>query len=111
MSTVTDYKLQERARLAEYEQEPHRKEKRRIASATHAKEQKIITTMKRLEKHTVDELLFIIMLKCGELGIEYESNEPIYKAVCGILASSRNDQNNGPNVCISVTQPSETEAE
>jgi hypothetical protein len=110
MSSDADKKEQKRLQSKEYEQREYRKEKRRLASATHAKEQKLINTMKRLEKHTDAELMHIMMVKCEELGIDYESNEIALKIASLVLSGSRNVQKSDINIDISDKKPTSTSA-
>lgn len=106
-----DRKEQRRLKSKEYEQQPHRKEKRRDESIALAKQKKIINTMLRLESHTQDELLHIAMLKCDELVMDYKLYETALKTAIAILGGSRNVQSDRTEHSISDLQTNQSFAQ
>ena len=84
----TDKKEIARLKAAEYERLPHRKEKCRMYAIQINKTKKLLSTAKRLEEHTFEELLTIAAMKCQELNIDFTTRENEILSVLSILHGS-----------------------
>jgi hypothetical protein len=85
-----ELKEQRRAKKAAYNAQPHMKEYRRAASIKHSKEMTLVTTINRLQKHTMDELLQIARLKCLNANVPWEDNKEKFIEVLRVLHGSEN---------------------
>jgi hypothetical protein len=90
-----DRREQERIRQAAYNQLEHRKEERRQASKAKSKEHKLNTTEKRLEEHSIDDLLRIARRKCAASGIDFATHESEITRVLNILHGTQIVQSTG----------------
>ena len=78
-------KEQRRIKKAEYNAQPHMQEYRRAASIKHAKERTLMSTAERLQKHSMNELLYITRLRCINAEISWEDNKTKIIEVLRIL--------------------------
>lgn len=74
-----------RERQARYDQAEERKEQRRLASSARSKAHKVVTTSKRFKEHSIEELITIARMRCGEDGVNYEAHREKIEAVLAIL--------------------------
>lgn len=92
MSDLSEVEKKEKQRA--YEKLPHRLMKSRIYSAEKSHKKKIVTTSRRFEEHTIDDLLLMAAMKCQELGLDYEKNESTFRFVFDIMHATPNDHKN-----------------
>jgi hypothetical protein len=59
------------------------------ASVRRAKKNKLASTKRRLEKHTLEDLMSIAAEKCVELGLDFEANRETLMAALHILHDQR----------------------
>jgi hypothetical protein len=87
MSDTIEAELKEQRRIkkAEYNAQPHMREYRRAASIKNAKERTLMSTAERLQKHSLDELLFIARLQCLNMNIDWDVNKTKFTEVLRIL--------------------------
>ena len=78
-------KEQRRVKKVWYDQQEHMKERRRIASIKNAKERTLMSTAERLQKHSMDDLLFITRLRCLNANIDFDLNRAKIEEVLRIL--------------------------
>lgn len=60
--------------MVTYNQLPHRKESRRLASKNKSSKHKLETTAKRLTEHSMDDLLFIASQKYEKAGLDFDAH-------------------------------------
>jgi hypothetical protein len=74
-----------RAKKAAYNAQEHMKERRRIASSARSRAHKVATTEKRLQEHTIEELILIARNRCRDTNIDWNENKDRIQAVLVIL--------------------------
>ncbi len=84
-----------------YEKLPHRMESRRKKSSARAHEGRVFTTMNRLETHTEEEMLRIIIAKCDAHGLDYGANINVYRALALALINPNPHLKTGISTSIS----------
>jgi hypothetical protein len=82
----TDKKQSKRAQyLHEYNRRDYVMETKRAQSLAFAHKKKVMTTKKRFEELSMDDLLYIARLKCTEAGLDFEAQKPMLEAALRIL--------------------------
>jgi hypothetical protein len=80
---------EKQSKKAQYKHEYNRRdyvmETKRAQSIAYAHKKKVLTTKKRLEELSIDDLLYIAQLKCSESGLDFEAQKFAIKAVLEIL--------------------------
>jgi hypothetical protein len=74
MNSDAERKEQIRVKKAEYDAQEHMKERRRIASSARSKVHKVATTEKRIQEHSIDELMIIARNRCLATNTNWDEN-------------------------------------
>lgn len=102
MLEIDEQTRKNREKTARYNQKPERKEIRRIASIIHGHHLTLITTMKRIQSHTLDDLAEIARMCCQNNPDRFLANRDEIMKTLAILHAGGNVQSNNDSngICL-----------